>query len=147
MGKNEYSLDELAQLRMTECQGTLIGGMQVAKGVGLEPEEYGYRMMAVQKVDWKRIAGDLPAIARIFRRHYQLTYGFGERLSVTLDGGTLQFEMPSITEAVAEQLAHWGATVVDYQAIQRGFWRAIEQHAGASVSLAFEMHRHVVTVQ
>lgn len=147
MNLHSYNLDELARLRMSECQGTLIGGMQVAKGLGLDPEEYGFRMMTAQKIDWKRLAGDLPAIGRIFSQHYQITYGFGADLIVTTDDDTLRFEMPSITDAASGQLSHWDAAAADFESVQRGFWRAIERHAAVSVSLSFDPPRHVVVVR
>lgn len=147
MKSRSYNIDDLARLRMSECQGTLIGGMQIAKGLGLDPEEYGYRMMTAQRIDWQRIAGDLSGIGRIFSRHYQVTYDFGPDLKVTMDGDLLQFEMPSITDAASGQLSHWNAAVADFESVQRGFWRAIERNAGVSVSLSFEPHRHVVTVR
>jgi len=147
MNAPAHSLEELARLRMTECQGTLIGGMVVTKALGLSPDEYGYRMMTAQRINWKSVAGNLSKIARIFAEHYEITYGFGSRLHTTADENTLRFEMPSITESAAGQLAHWNADPADFELLQRGFWRALERHAGVSVSLSFEPERSVITVR
>lgn len=138
---------DLLQLRIQECQGTLIGGMVVAGSLGLNPEEYGYRMMILQDIRWEIIAGNLDKIAQIFNKHYQITYGFGSQLEVTRENNTLQFKMPSITKAVAGQLSHWSAEAKAFEAMQSGIWRAVETHAHVAVILEFNSDQHIVTVQ
>ncbi len=142
----EFSIEDLAQLRMTECQGTLIGGMVVAYSLGLSPEEYGYRMMTSQQIHWNSFAGNLNKIAHIFAKHYQTTYDFGSELIVTIKDDTLQFKMPSITKTAAKQLEHWNAEPEALEAVQRGFWRALETHTNMSVSLDFASDQDTVTI-
>jgi hypothetical protein len=130
----ELNVEELARLRMKECQGTLLGGLKVAQGLGLSAEEFGYRMMMEQ-------------IAHIFYEHYQVTYGFGSDLSVAVQGDTLRFEMPPLARAAAGQLQHWRLSAQVLEDVNRGFWRALNENAGITASLEFTPDRHTVTVR
>lgn len=142
----EFSIEDLAQLRMTECQGTLIGGMVIAGSLGMSPEDYGYHMMTFQRIRWKSIAGNLNKIANIFTKYYQVTYGFGSQLTVKLEEDLLQFKMPSISMVSAGQLDHWDAEPAALESVQHGFWRALETHANVIVSLDFNSYQHTVTI-
>lgn len=147
MNLPELTVDDLARLRLQECQGTLIGGLKVAGGLGLSAEEFGYRMMMEQGINWTRLCGDLERIARIFYEHYQVTYGFGAALHVSIEGDTLRFEMPSITAAAAGQLAHWQMPDEALEDMNRGFWRTLNENAGVTALLEFSAGRHTVTVR
>ena len=140
-------VDDLARLRLQECQGTLIGGMKVACGLGISAEEFGFRMMMEQGINWSRLCGDLDRIARIFFEHYQVTYGFGDALEITLEGGTLRFAMPSLESAAGGQLQHWQMTPDTLHDLNRGFWRALTENAGVTATLEFTPERHTVTVR
>jgi hypothetical protein len=142
----ELTVDDLARLRLKECQGTLIGGLKIAQGLGLDAAEFGYRMMMEQGIGWARLAGNLDKIAQIFHEHYQVTYGFGAQLTITLTDDTLRFEMPSVTEAAAGQLHHWQVPPLALEEVNRGFWRALTEHAGITAALHFTHERHTVTV-
>lgn len=143
----ELNVDELARLRMKECQGTLLGGLKVAQELGLSAEEFGYRMMMDQGINWTHLCGSLEKIARIFHEHYQVTYGFGSDLSVTVQGDTLRFEMPPLARAAAGQLQHWRLSAQVLEDVNRGFWRALNENAGVTASLEFTPDRHTVTVR
>ena len=138
----DYPTEDLARLRMYECQGTLIGGMVVAGTLGMSAEEYGYQMMMHQGIRWERLSGDLEKIARIFTEHFQVTYGFGNALQVRLDGDRLEMTMPSISEAARGQLEHWRVSPEQYEDIQRGFWRSLSENAGVEVQLEFSAEAH-----
>lgn len=143
----ELSTEDLARLRMQECQGTLIGGMKVALSLGISAEQFGFRMMMEQGIDWTRLYGDLDRIARIFYEHYQVTYGFGTALRVDLGEDTLRLVMPALESAAAGQLAHWNMSVKDLHDLNRGFWRALTENAGISAVLDFTADQHTVTVR
>ena len=147
MNLPELTVDDLARLRLQECQGTLIGGLKVACGLGIDAEEFGYRMMMEQGINWSRLSGDLERIARIFYEHYQVTYGFGAALRIALDGDTLHFEMPSIGTAAAAQLTHWQMPAQALNDLNRGFWRALTQNAGVTAQPTFGDDRHTVSVR
>jgi hypothetical protein len=147
MNLPELSVDDLARLRLQECQGTLIGGLKVACGLGISAEEFGFRMMMEQGINWSRVCGDLERIARIFYEHYQVTYGFGSALQVGIENGTLRFQMPPVEAAAAGQLAHWQMPAAALQDMNRGFWRALTENAGVTAQLEFGPDRHVVTVR
>ncbi len=147
MNLPELTVDDLARLRLKECQGTLIGGLKVACGLGISAEEFGFRMMMDQGINWSRLCGDLERIARIFHEHYQVTYGFGSALRVGIENGTLRFEMPAIDAAAAGQLAHWQMPAAALQDMNRGFWRALTENAGITAQLEFGVDRHAVTVR
>lgn len=146
MNLPELSVDDLARLRLQECQGTLIGGLKVAIGLGISAEEFGFRMMMEQGINWSRVCGDLERIARIFYEHYQVTYGFGSALQVAIENGMLRFQMPPIHAAAAGQLAHWRMPGAALQDVNRGFWRALTENAGVTAQLEFGPDRDVVTV-
>lgn len=131
------SVEDLSRARMYECQGTLIGGAVVARGVGISPQDYGFQMMLRQRIRWESLAGDLAKIARIYSEHYQVTYGFGDALAVDLTATALTFSMPPLAGAAAGQLTHWGVDADFLNAIQRGFWRAMEARAGVRAELVF----------
>ncbi len=143
----EPTLEDLARLRMYECQGTLLGGLKVAQGLGIDAEEYGYRMMMEQGIGWAKLCGDLDKIARIFHEHYQVTYGFGAALTVSLTDNTMRFEMPSLGHAAAGQLKHWRLPTQALEDVNRGFWRALTENAGVTVELEFGADHHRVTVR
>jgi hypothetical protein len=143
----ELNTEALAGLRLRECQGTLIGGLKVALGLGITAEEFGYRMMMEQGMHWAKLAGDLDKIARIFHEHYQVTYGFGEELVISLTDRTLRFEMPSLRRAAALQLQHWRVPPNAIEDVNRGFWRALQENAGVSVSFTIDDARTTVTVR
>ncbi|MGK2942961.1 MAG: hypothetical protein ACSLFJ_14995 [Immundisolibacter sp.] len=147
MNLPEASLEDLARLRMYECQGTLLGGLKVAQGLGIDAEEYGYRMMMEQGIGWAKLCGDLEKIARIFHEHYQVSYGFGTALAVTLDDATLSFDMPSLSHAATGQLTHWRLPAQVLEDVNRGFWRALIENAGVTVDMEFSADRHRVTVR
>ncbi len=147
MNLPEPALEDIARLRMYECQGTLLGGLKVAQGLGIDAEEYGYRMMMEQGIGWARLCGDLDKIARIFHEHYQVTYGFGAALTVSLTDGTLRFEMPSLSHAAAGQLTHYRLPTQALEDVNRGFWRALTENAGVTVELEFSTDHHRVTVR
>lgn len=147
MNLPELTLDDLARLRLKECQGTLIGGMKVACSLGISAEEFGFRMMMEQGIDWTRLAGDLQRIAAIFYEHYQVTYGFGAALRVTLEHDTLRFDMPALESAAAGQLAHWRMPASALHDLNRGFWRALDENAGITATLEFAPDRHTVIVR
>lgn len=147
MNLPELSIDDLARLRLQECQGTLIGGLKVAIGLGISAEEFGFRMMMEQGINWSRVCGDLERIARIFYEHYQVTYGFGSALQVGIENDTLLFQMPPVETAAAGQLAHWQIPAAALQDMNRGFWRALTENAGITAQLEFGVDRHVVTVR
>ena len=138
---------ELSRARMHECQGTLIGGAVVAGACGVSPEEYGFQMMVRQRIRWERLAGDLDKIARIYAEHFNVTYGFGDAMAVTLLADELHFDLPALAGAAAGQLAHWGVDGAFLHAIQRGFWRAMEARAGVVVTLSQRDGRDHVTVR
>lgn len=142
----DYPTEDLARLRMYECQGTLIGGMVVAGTLGMSAEEYGYRMMMHQGIRWERLSGDLEKIARIFVEHYQVTYGFGDALHARLDADRLEITMPGISAAARGQLEHWRVSPAQYEDIQRGFWRSLSENAGVEVQLEFGAEGHRVQV-
>lgn len=143
----EFDLEALAKMRLQECQGTLIGGMVVAKRHGCGERQYGQEMMELQNVRWSSVAGNLDRIAGVFHQHYQTTYGFGERLQVTLDKDELVFSMPPIAQAAAYQLAHWNATAEQLHEVQRGFWLALEKNCGVRVELLFGAEQDQVRVR
>lgn len=147
MNLPELSTDDLARLRLQECQGTLIGGMKVACSLGISAEQFGFRMMMEQGINWAHLCGDLDRIARIFYEHYQVTYGFGAALRVDLDADTLRFAMPALESAAAGQLAHWQMPSSALHDLNRGFWRALTENAGISAALEFKPDRHTVTVR
>ena len=147
MNLPELSTDDLARLRLQECQGTLIGGMKVACSLGISAEQFGFRMMMEQGINWTRVCGDLDRIARIFYEHYQVTYGFGAALRVDLDADTLRFAMPTLESAAAGQLAHWQMPAAALHDLNRGFWRALTENAGVTAVLEFAPGRHIVTVR
>ena len=147
MNLPELSTEDLARLRLQECQGTLIGGLKVACGLGISAEQFGFRMMMEQGINWTRLCGDLDRIARIFYEHYQVTYGFGPALRVDLDQGTLRFTMPALETAAAGQLAHWKMPATALHDMNRGFWRALTENAGITATLEFAPDRHVVMVR
>lgn len=147
MNLPELSIDDLARLRLQECQGTLIGGLKVAIDLGISAEEFGFRMMMEQGINWSRVCGDLERIARIFYEHYQVTYGFGSALQVGIENDTLLFQMPPVETAAAGQLAHWQIPAAALQDMNRGFWRALTENAGITAQLEFGVDRHVVTVR
>ena len=147
MNLPELTVDDLARLRLQECQGTLIGGLKVACGLGISAEEFGYRMMMEQGINWSRVAGNLERIGHIFYEHYQVTYGFGAGLHIGIEGDTLRFDMPSISAAAAGQLKHWQMPAEALDDLNRGFWRALTENAGVTAQLAFGVDRHVVTVR
>lgn len=147
MNLPELSVDDLARLRLQECQGTLIGGLKVACGLGISAEEFGFRMMMEQGINWSRLGGDLKRIAHIFYEHYQVTYGFGSALQVDVENDTLRFQMPAVEAAAAGQLAHWQISAAALQDVNRGFWRALTENAGVTAQLEFGPDRHVVTVR
>ncbi|MBI4278566.1 MAG: hypothetical protein HY660_08930 [Armatimonadetes bacterium] len=126
---------DLLALRQRECQGCLIGGMQVARRFGCDPEEYGYQMMVLQAISWHRWAGDLEKIAAIMVEHYQTFYGFADELEVCLEDGVLHMTMPSVVRTAEGQLTHWGASPEAYRGVQHGIWRAIAERAGFQVDL------------
>jgi hypothetical protein len=101
MNLPELSTDDLARLRLQECQGTLIGGMKVACSLGISAEQFGFRMMMEQGINWTRVCGDLDRIARIFYEHYQVTYGFGAALRVSVDADSVRFDMPALESGAA----------------------------------------------
>lgn len=141
------SVEDLSRARMNECQGTLIGGAVVARGVGISPRDYGFQMMLRQRIRWESIAGNLDKIARIYAEHYQVTYGFGDALVVDLTASALTFTMPPLAKTAAGQLAHWGVDADFLNAIQRGFWRAMEARAGVRVELVFGARHDRVHVE
>lgn len=141
------SVEDLARARMYECQGTLIGGAVVARAVGISPQDYGFQMMLRQRIRWESLAGDLGKIARIYAEHYQVTYGFGDALVVDLSATALTFSMPSLAGAAAGQLAHWGVDAEFLNAIQCGFWRAMEARAGVRAELVFGTEHDRVHVE
>ena len=147
MNLPELTTDDLARLRLKECQGTLIGGMKVAFGLGLSAEQFGFRMMMEQGINWTRLCGDLDHIARIFYEHYQVTYGFGAALQVDMDHDTLRLAMPAIETAAAGQLAHWQMPASALHDLNRGFWRALTENAGVTATLEFTRDGHTVTVR
>lgn len=147
MNLPELTPEDLARLRMYECQGTLLGSAKVAQGLGIDAEEYGYRMMMEQGISWAKLRGDMDRIARIFYEHYQVSYGFGAALAVTLTDDTLRFEMPSLSQTAAGQLQHWRLQAEVLDNVNRGFWRALTQNAGVTVELEFGADRHRVTVR
>ena len=147
MNLPELGVDDLARLRLQECQGTLIGGMKVAVSLGIGAEEFGFRMMMEQGINWSRLCGDLERIARIFFEHYQVTYGFGAALQIALDDNMLRFTMPALEDAAGGQLQHWQMAPAMLHDLNRGFWRALTENAGVTVMLEFTPQRHTVTVQ
>jgi hypothetical protein len=147
MNLPELTVDDLARLRLQECQGTLIGGLKVACGLGISAEEFGYRMMMEQGINWTRVAGDLERIGHIFFEHYQVTYGFGPALHVGITGDTLHFAMPSIAAAAAGQLTHWKMPATALEDLNRGFWRALTENAGVTAQPMFSADRHTVSVR
>ncbi len=147
MNLPELTMDDLARLRLQECQGTLIGGLKVACGLGISAEEFGYRMMMEQGINWSRLCGDLERIGHIFYEHYQVTYGFGSGLRISLQDDTLRFEMPSLTAAAAGQLTHWRMPATALEDLNRGFWRTLSENAGITVDLEFSADQHIVTVR
>lgn len=147
MNLPELSTDDLARLRLQECQGTLIGGMKVACGLGISAEQFGFRMMMEQGINWTRLCGDLDRIARIFYEHYQVTYGFGAALVITLDEDALRLAMPALEAAAAGQLAHWKVPAAALHDLNRGFWRALTENAGITATLEFKADQHTVTVR
>jgi hypothetical protein len=147
MNLPELTTDDLARLRLQECQGTLIGGMKVACGFGISAEEFGFRMMMEQGINWTRLCGDLDRIARIFYEHYEVTYGFGHALRVDLTTDTLRFTMPALETAAAGQLAHWKMSAAALHDVNRGFWRALAENAGITAALEFTRNGHTVTVR
>lgn len=146
MNLPQLSVDDLARLRLQECQGTLIGGLKVAVGLGISAEEFGYRMMMEQGINWSRLSGNLERIAHIFYQHYQVTYGFGAALQVSLQNDTLRLQMPSISAAAAGQLAHWQMPAQALEDMNRGFWRTLTENAGITALLEFGAGGHTVTV-
>ena len=147
MNLPELTTDDLARLRLQECQGTLIGGMKVACGLGVSAEEFGFRMMMEQGINWTHLCGDLDRIARIFHEHYQVTYGFGAALHVNVDADTARLEMPPLESAAAGQLAHWQMPAAALHDLNRGFWRALTENAGITATLEFKADGHTVTVR
>ncbi|WP_448506661.1 hypothetical protein [Immundisolibacter sp.] len=147
MNLPELTVEDLARLRLQECQGTLIGGLKVACGLGISAEEFGYRMMMEQDIDWSRVAGNLERIAHIFYEHYQVTYGFGASLQVGIEGDTLRFNMPSISATAAGQLKHWRMSAKALDDLNRGFWRALTENAAITAQLEFGADRHTVAVR
>lgn len=147
MNLPDLTVDDLARLRLQECQGTLIGGLKIACGLGISAEEFGYRMMMEQGINWSRISGDLERIGRIFFEHYQVTYGFGAALHISIEGDTLRFDMPSIGTAAAGQLTHWQMSAAALEDMNRGFWRALTENVGVVVRLEFAAQSHTVTVR
>lgn len=147
MNLPELSTDDLARLRLQECQGTLIGGMKVACGLGINAEQFGFRMMMEQGINWARLCGDLDRIARIFYEHYQVTYGFGAALRVSVDADSVRFDMPALESAAAGQLAHWQMPAAALHDLNRGFWRALTENAGITATLEFKADGHTVTVR
>lgn len=132
----DYADKTLSTMRLQECQGTIIGGMKVAASAGINAEQYGYQMMALQQVDWSR-AGSAQKIASVFWQHYQTTYGFGDQLSVEENEQSIVITMPSLSSAAAYQLKHWAATATEVNEIQIGYWRAIKELCGVSSELSF----------
>lgn len=132
----DYADKTLSTMRLQECQGTIIGGMKVAASAGINAEQYGYQMMALQQVDWSR-AGSAQKIASVFWQHYQTTYGFGGQLSVEENEQSIVMTMPSLSSAAAYQLKHWTATATELNDIQAGYWRAIKELCGVSSELSF----------
>ncbi|MGE0809305.1 MAG: hypothetical protein AB7N69_01670 [Immundisolibacter sp.] len=147
MNLPELSTDDLARLRLQECQGTLIGGMKVACGLGINAEQFGFRMMMEQGINWARLCGDLDRIARIFYEHYQVTYGFGAALRVSVDADSVRFDMSALESAAAGQLAHWQMPAAALHDLNRGFWRALTENAGITATLEFKADGHTVTVR
>lgn len=147
MNLPELNTEDLARLRLQECQGTLIGGMKVACGLGISAEQFGFRMMMEQGINWTRLCGDLERIAHIFSEHYQVTYGFGAALQVDVSADTVRFDMPALEVAAAGQLAHWQMSAAALHDLNRGFWRALAENAGITAALDFTPGRHTVTVR
>lgn len=139
----DYDDKTLSQLRMHECQGTIIGGMKVAQLTGMSAEEYGYQMMKLQQVDWSR-AKSAAKIAQVFWQHFQTTYGFGSKLEVREDNNTVILTMPPLEQSAEYQLNHWSATATELQDIQRGYWRAITELCGLRSKLNFYPDQHQV---
>ncbi|MBL4623318.1 MAG: hypothetical protein JKY89_13060 [Immundisolibacteraceae bacterium] len=140
-----YADKTLSTMRLQECQGTVIGGMKVAASAGMNAEEYGYQMMAQQKVDWSR-AGSAEKIATVFWQHYQTTYGFGDQLSVTETEQSIVMAMPSLSSVSTYQLNHWAATATELNDIQSGYWRAIKELCGVNSELSFDETQDRVTI-
>ena len=129
---------KLQALRLQECQGTLIGGLRVATELGCNADDYGYRMMAAQAVDWGRLSDDLPRLVQVFAEHYQVTYDFSDELVVVLNKQQASLKMPGLAGAAAQQLAHWRVSSSDLEGLQRGFWRLIAERTGWQALLQFE---------
>lgn len=140
-----YSVEELSQFRLQECQGTIIGGLVCAIRYGSSAETYGYDMMALQRVDWSR-ANSAEKIAAVFWQHYQTTYGFGDQLSVEETPEAIVLTMPSLAAAAEYQLNHWAATEAQLNDLQRGYWRAIDELCGVRSKLDFNSRQHRVTL-
>lgn len=143
----ELTVDDLARLRLKECQGTLIGGLKVACGLGIGAEEFGYRMMMEQGINWSHLAGHLERIGHIFYEHFQVTYGFGAALHISIEGDTLRFDMPSLGAAAAGQLTHWQMPAAALEDVNRGFWRALTENAAITAQLEFSDDCHTVLVR
>ena len=140
--------ETLSRMRMQECQGTIIGGMQVAASLGCSAREFGRLMMEKQNIRWEGLFGNLDKIAGVFYEHYQTTYGFGDRLEIARPPERLIFTMPSISRCAEYQLRHWRASAEQLQDLQRGYWQALVDHCGITVNLDFgqDLDRVVVTV-
>ncbi len=145
MNLPEYSAEELSRFRLQECQGTMIGSMVAALNSGVSAEEHGYQMMALQQVDWSK-ANSAEKIASVFWKHYQTTYGFGDRLVITDKGDTIVMTMPSLADAAAYQLRHWSTTAEELNNLQRGYWRAIKTLCGVNSELVFSDQEDRVTL-
>jgi hypothetical protein len=145
MNLPDYSPEELSRFRLQECQGTMIGSMVAALNGGVSAEEHGYQMMALQQVDWSK-ANSAEKIVSVFWKHYQTTYGFGDKLVIADKGDTIVITMPSLASAAAYQLRHWNTTAEELNNLQCGYWRAIETLCGVRSELVFSDQEDRVTL-
>jgi len=141
----DFTPEELSRFRLQECQGTMIGGMVAAINNGMTAREHGYQMMALQQVDWSQ-ANSAEKIATVFWKHYQTTYGFGDRLTVNDLGESIVMTMPSLAQAAEYQLRHWATSAEQLNDLQRGYWQAIEKLCGVRSELVFSDQEDRVTL-